>query len=132
MKTFFLIISICLVSQNAFADKILSPGQIYTTKYSGEVVACTGGGNSNPRNSYTFLATGQVHLSDADQRDPNACSMSARSFQPMLDAKEIAISNGKSTQCQQGYSCEVLEGRVQYERRGSSCIAKVPFRATLE
>jgi hypothetical protein len=123
------LISLFLLTSNAFADKILSPGEFYTSAFAGERIVCTGA-SSQPETQY-FLADGTTLMSPDEMRDGTACSgQTDSSTGAELRAKNIAESNGRGVQCPQGFTCEVQQGAMQYQRRGSYCTAYMPFVAT--
>ena len=117
-------------SMPAFADKILGPGEFYTSESAGERIVCTVNTPSQP-DTQSFFAEGRTIMTESEARDSSACTgVMDSSTAAMFRAKNIAQSNGHGIQCPQGYRCEVQEGAMQYRRRGDYCIALMPFTAT--
>lgn len=125
-----LIALLALSATPAFADKILQPGEFFTSKKAGERVVCMGSQPQEP-DSYVFFAEGEAYMKDEEMSDPARCTgTNAKWFGTMSQAQAKAASNCRNIQCPQGYSCEVQEGTMEYRPHGQICKAFLPCRAT--
>lgn len=131
MKALLLALFALTFTTHAFADKILNPGEFYTSKRAGERVVCMGEQQPEPEQSYTFLAEGEAFMKDEEMSDPARCTgTNAKWFGTMSQAQAKAASNCVNLQCPQGYSCAVAEGTMEYRPHGQICKAYLPCRAT--
>ncbi len=131
MKALLIALLALATTTPAFADKILSPGQTYTARKAGEIVACTGDTQPSVPQSYVFNAEGEAFISDQEANQANPCiGVGGGAYGAMLNAKEVAASNCVNIQCPEGYTCAVSNGAMQYRPRGRICRAYLPCRAT--
>ncbi|MGZ3711277.1 MAG: hypothetical protein ACXVBE_05950 [Bdellovibrionota bacterium] len=139
MKRFALLIALVL-SPNAFADRILNPGEIYTSQYAGERLACDIGGNAVP-DHYDYMTRDRVDHDDAWQNhsEGNAHSMCEGDGQAAVFFSSTVqkLIRDANAQCLQTYPRCAQLGVTQGEFIGKDrnhgrygCFLRVTVRGT--